>query len=112
MNVNLILQYQVRIFVIKIRKRESGVNPERTGHCKQGVSFKIPLHYPNICEKVKRAMICKSGNLPGIEMCSRYSANIRKIIEQVKTAQWFLLCVCMGSSRFFLFRYKNPNLYV
>ena len=48
-----------------ILKRESGETPERTGHCIQGANFWQPLH-TCVCEKGKRAMICKSGNLPGI----------------------------------------------
>lgn len=58
-----IVQYQVRV-VLGSGKRESGENPERTGHCIQGASFENHC-ITQMCEKVKQAMICKSGNLPG-----------------------------------------------
>ena len=68
---NLILQYQVQKIVFfsipfmrHFLKRESGASPERTGHCIQGASFENHC-ITQMCEKVKQAMICKSGNLPG-----------------------------------------------
>lgn len=36
--------------------------PERSGHCIQGVSFKVHC-VPNEREKEKQAMICEPGNL-------------------------------------------------
>lgn len=44
-------------------KRESGVNPERSGHCIQGVAF-VCIHCTFTVWEGKRYMlICKSGNL-------------------------------------------------
>ncbi len=71
-----IVQYQVRV-VLGSGKRESGENPERTGHCIQGVNFSNHC-IPKECEKVKGTANCKSGNLPGTWMCSRHSASIRQ----------------------------------
>jgi len=54
------------IYRISKVKRESGENPERSGHCKQGVPFRDPL-----CISMRRRrgmMICKSGNLLRISM--------------------------------------------
>ena len=35
------------------KKRESGEKPERTGHCKQGMSLLEPLRRIEMCEKEK-----------------------------------------------------------
>lgn len=46
-------------------KRESGVSPERSGHCEQGILSCLSIAYP-FARRRDSVMICKSGNLLGI----------------------------------------------
>ena len=49
------------LFPRSSQKRESGENPERSGHCNRGATF----HYPIVhsMRRGKEVMILKSGNL-------------------------------------------------
>ena len=42
-------------------KRESGANPERSGHCMKGIG--AICHCSKCCEKAAQVMIFESGNL-------------------------------------------------
>ena len=80
-------------------KRESGVNPERSGHCIQGVSFDWIHCTFTVWEGKRYMMICKSGNLLSIwgETSDESSVPDRKV---------FALClfgVSAFGSRHFLF---------
>lgn len=44
-------------------KRESGENPERSGHCIEGAVCKNPLYVRKHMRRNRTAMISKSGNL-------------------------------------------------
>ena len=44
-------------------KRESGENPERSGHCIEGAICTNPLYVRKHMRRNREAMISKSGNL-------------------------------------------------
>lgn len=80
-------------------KRESGVNPERSGHCIQGVSFDWIHCTFTVWEGKRYMLICKSGNLLSTwgETSDESSVPDRKV---------FALClfgVSAFGSRHFLF---------
>ena len=97
---------------IREGKRESGGNPERSGHCKQGMKSEDAIGNA-LLRRLDFVLICKSGNLLNSLMkASEESTSFSCSIYFDYGIYWFLVPVPLWERAFFCIRrvfWNFPN---